>query len=239
MEEKIERALKLKEMISHYDTLYYDEGISEISDAEYDRLYKEYEELEKQYPELKEMADSPTRRVGAAKRVLTTLPKFTHKTPLLSIDRKAKEIEELQDFYNKCGGDGTEMLIEPKFDGITCNLNYENYNLVNAATRGNGYIGDLITDNFKNTDSVYPLEIKAEEYEIRGEAIIPYDYFKKNLEGEYSNPRNAVSGIMRQVNPEDVKGKGIEVIFYDTGVNSLADTISKDSENIEFIKELF
>ena len=90
MEEKIERALKLKEMISHYDTLYYDEGISEISDAEYDRLYKEYEELEKQYPELKEMADSPTRRVGAAKRVLTTLPKFTHKTPLLSIDRKAK-----------------------------------------------------------------------------------------------------------------------------------------------------
>ena len=164
MEEKIERALKLKEMISHYDTLYYDEGISEISDAEYDRLYKEYEELEKQYPELKEMADSPTRRVGAAKRVLTTLPKFTHKTPLLSIDRKAKEIEELQDFYNKCGGDGTEMLIEPKFDGITCNLNYENYKLVNAATRGNGYIGDLITDNFKNTDSVYPLEIKAEEY---------------------------------------------------------------------------
>ena len=237
MEEKIERALKLKEMISHYDTLYYDEGISEISDAEYDRLYKEYEELEKQYPELKEMADSPTRRVGAAKRVLTTLPKFTHKTPLLSIDRKAKEIEELQDFYNKCGGDGTEMLIEPKFDGITCNLNYENYKLVNAATRGNGYIGDLITDNFKNTDSVYPLEIKAEEYEIRGEAIIPYDYFKKNLEGEYSNPRNAVSGIMRQVNPEDVKGKGIEVIFYDTGVNSLADTISKESENIEFIKD--
>lgn len=236
MNEKLERAYKLKELISKYDTQYYDEGYSEISDAEYDRLYSEYEKLEEEFPELKEMPDSPTRRVGAEKRVLTTLPKFTHKTPLLSIDKKAKEIEELYDFYQKCGGDGVEVLIEPKFDGITCNLNYENHILTSAATRGNGYIGDLITDNFKNTDSIYPSEIKAQEFEVRGEAIIPYDFFKKNLSENYSNPRNAVSGIMRQVNPQDVKGKGIEVIFYDVGVNSLKD-ISTDKENIDLIRE--
>ena len=237
MNEQYQRALKLKELISKYDTQYYDEGYSDISDSEYDRLYKEYEDLESLFPELKEMADSPTRRVGAIKRVLTTLPKYTHKTPLLSIDKKAKEIEELYDFYQKCGGDGTEVLIEPKFDGITCNLTYENHLLVSAATRGNGYIGDLITDNFKNTNSIYPSEVRASDFEIRGEAIIPYDFFKKNLEETYSNPRNAVSGIMRQVNPEDVKGKGIEVLFYDVGINSLSKEITKDSENINLIKE--
>ena len=99
MNEQYERALKLKELISKYDTQYYDEGYSDISDSEYDRLYKEYEDLEKIFPELSKMADSPTRRVGAIKRVLTTLPKYTHKTPLLSIDKKAKEISELYDFY--------------------------------------------------------------------------------------------------------------------------------------------
>lgn len=237
MNEQYERALKLKELISKYDTQYYDEGYSDISDSEYDRLYKEYEDLEKIFPELSKMADSPTRRVGAIKRVLTTLPKYAHKTPLLSIDKKAKEISELYDFYEKCGGDQTEVLIEPKFDGITCNLNYENHQLVSAATRGNGYIGDLITDNFKNTDSIYPSEIEASEFEVRGEAIIPYDFFKNNLEDTYSNPRNAVSGIMRQVNPNDVKGKGIEVLFYDVGVNSKSATITKDTQNIKLIQD--
>lgn len=214
MENKIE---ELKNKINYYDKKYYEEGISEISDAEYDRLYQELLDLETKCPELISK-DSPTKKVGAGKEAGTTssLPKFTHKTPLLSIDRKAKELAELKDFYEKIGGDGTEVIIEPKFDGITCNINFENGKLVNAATRGNGYIGDLITENFKNTETVYPDTIDR-DIEIRGEAIIPYAFFKKNLAKDYSNPRNAVAGIMRQIDAEEVKNKGVHVLFYDIG----------------------
>lgn len=238
-EKELQLALQLKEKIRYYDDLYYEKGISEISDAEYDRLYKEYEELERKYPELK-TPDSPTQRVGAGENAgtATILPKFTHKSPLLSIDRKAKEISELKDFYDKIGGDGTEVIVEPKFDGITCNINYESTLFANAATRGNGYIGDLITENFRNTDTIYPLSVDREDFEVRGEAIIPYDFFKKNLEEEYSNPRNAVSGIMRQVDPNQLRGKGVQVIFYDVGIDTFSSKYEKDSDYINELKRL-
>lgn len=240
-----ERIHELKELIAKYDKQYYEEGVSDISDAEYDRLYDEYLQFEAQYPELKNDADAPTKRVGAGDEAGSTtgLPKFTHKSPLLSIDRKAKEISQLKDFYEKCGGDGVEVIIEPKLDGITCNINYENGVLVNAATRGNGYIGDLITDNFKMTDTKYPdfIESNAEagaDLEIRGEAIIPYDYFKANLTDEYSNPRNAVAGIMRQIDPKEVKDKGIQVMFYDVGTYERIMFENYDSNNVDFVKLL-
>lgn len=239
------RIQELIDLIAKYDKQYYEEGVSEISDAEYDRLYDEYLEFEKKYPEIKEYDNAPTKRVGAGKEAGTTtgLPKFTHKSPLLSIDRKAKEIEELKDFYEKCGGDGTAVIIEPKLDGITCNINYENGKFVNAATRGNGYIGDLITENFKMTDTKYPKELSSNiDLEVRGEAIIPYDFFKENLmkskdrpEG-YSNPRNAVSGLMRQLNPEDVAGKGIQVMFYDIGLTNMRGISDKDDLNIYLLR---
>lgn len=229
----------LKDKINYYDSKYYEEGVSEISDAEYDRLYKEYEEFEKKYPELKNQSDAPTRKVGAGSNagLSTGLPKFTHKSPLLSIDRKAKELSELKDFYEKIGGDGTEVIIEPKFDGITCNINYENGKFVNAATRGNGYIGDLITNNFINTNAKYPNKVDCNEFEVRGEAIIPYDYFKKHLIDDYSNPRNAVSGIMRQIDSNDVKDKGVEVIFYDVGKTDKS-LSEEDFDNTYTLKEM-
>ena len=236
MEENIrKRAYELREKIAYYDQLYYEEGISEISDAEYDRLYKEYEEIEKQYPELKD-ANSPTMRVGGLVQE-TLLPKFTHKSPLLSIDRKAKEVSELKDFYEKAGGEGTQVIIEPKFDGITCNINYEDELFANAATRGNGYIGDLITGNFVVTDTVYPKTIKEKELEVRGEAVIPYTYFKQHLEDDYSNPRNAVSGILRQLESSNVAGKGVCTIFYDIGKTSMQMS-QEDSKNVEKLKEM-
>ncbi|MBQ0064259.1 MAG: NAD-dependent DNA ligase LigA [Firmicutes bacterium] len=233
----MKRIDELKELIKKYDLQYYELGTSEISDAEYDRLYEEYAALEKEFPEYAEMADSPTKRVGAGSAAGTTtgLPKITHKSPLLSIDRKAKELSELEDFYNKCGGDGTEVIVQPKLDGITCNINYENGKLINAATRGNGYIGDLITENFKNTDTKYPEEVENFDLEVRGEAIIPFDFFKKKLQDDYSNPRNAVAGIMRQIEPKDVKGKGIQVMFYDIGQTNL-EISDKDSDNVNILK---
>ncbi len=229
-----QEALALKEKILAYDRLYYDQGISEISDNEYDRLYKQYQDAIKEYPDLDDET-SPTRRVGAEARS-SGLQKFTHKSPLLSIDRKAKEISELKDFYDKLPS-GTRLIVEPKFDGITCNLNYEGGVFVNAATRGNGYIGDLVTENFRNTDTRFPQKVDCDELEIRGEAIIPFDFFQKNMEEEYSNPRNAVSGIMRSLLPEDVKGNGIQVIFYDLGIVSkpLDDS---DEKNLLMCKDL-
>lgn len=233
------RVNKLKQLIAKYDKQYYEEGVSDISDAEYDRFYEEYLEFEDRYPELKDMADAPTKRVGAGDEAGTTtlLPKFTHHTPLLSINKKAKELEELKAFYESIGGDGTEVIIEPKLDGITCNINYENGELVNSATRGNGYIGDLVTENFKNTSTIYPESIEGFDLEIRGEAIIPYDFFKKNLSKDYSNPRNAVAGIMRSLHSEDVKGKGVQVMFYDIGQTSLK-LENSDLSNLYQISEL-
>lgn len=238
---EIERVQEIKNLIAKYDRQYYELGQSDISDAEYDRLYEEYLQYEEKYPELKEMQDAPTRRIGAGKEAgsTTLFPKYTHKSPLLSINQKSRDLRDLKDFYEFVGGDGTEVIIEPKLDGITCNVNYENGVFVNAATRGNGYVGDLITENFQNTDTIYPECLRNDiSLEVRGEAIIPYDIFKESLQADYSNPRNAVAGIMRSQNSQDVKGKGIQVMFYDIGQYDNIELSDKDSQNVEYLKEL-
>lgn len=239
-EKENQRIKELKQLILKYDKQYYEQNISEISDAEYDRLYAEYEALEKKYPELSKLPDSPTKRVGAGAiaGTLTGLPKYTHKSPLLSIDRKAKDISALKEFYDKVGGDGTQVIIEPKLDGITCNINYENGCFINAATRGNGYIGDLVTENFKMTETLYPEKLsQGSSLEIRGEAIIPYDFFIGNLSEEFSNPRNAVAGIMRQLDAGKVRNKGIKVMFYDIGETTLP-IVDSDKTNVHMLSKL-
>lgn len=238
---EIERVQEIKNLIAKYDRQYYELGQSDISDAEYDRLYEEYLQYEEKYPELKNMEDAPTRRIGAWKDAgsTTLFPKYTHKSPLLSINQKSRELEDLKDFYEFVGGDGTEVIIEPKLDGITCNINYENGFFVNAATRGNGYTGDLITENFQNTDTLYPKTLSDNaSLEVRGEAIIPYDIFKESLQKDYSNPRNGVAGIMRSQDSQDVKGKGIQVMFYDIGQHDNIELSDKDSQNVEHVKVL-
>lgn len=233
------RIEELKQLIAKYDKQYYELGQSDISDAEYDRLYEEYVKLEEQYPELKEMKDSPTRKVGAGDDAGTTtlFPKYTHKSPLLSINQKSRDLNDLKDFYENVGGDGTEVIVEPKLDGITCNINYENGIFVSAATRGNGYVGDLITENFQNTDTFYPKTLNDNaSLEVRGEAIIPYDMFKKSLQDDYSNPRNAVAGIMRSQDSQDIKDKGIQVMFYDIGKVEYVPLEDSDSNNVDYLK---
>ena len=238
---EIERVQEIKNLIAKYDRQYYELGQSDISDAEYDRLYEEYLQYEEKYPELKNMEDAPTRRIGAGKDAgsTTLFPKYTHKSPLLSINQKSRDLNDLKDFYEFVGGDGTEVIIEPKLDGITCNINYENGFFVNAATRGNGYTGDLITENFQNTDTLYPKTLSDNaSLEVRGEAIIPYDIFKESLQKDYSNPRNGVAGIMRSQDSQDVKGKGIQVMFYDIGQHDNIELSDKDSQNVEHVKVL-
>lgn len=250
---EIQYGNELKKKIQQYDHAYYVLAKPLISDAEYDRLYKEYENLEKQYPELK-TPDSPTQRVGS--EPLTKLEKFEHQTPLLSIDQKAKTVEALTKFYQDCGGDGTEILVQPKADGLTGNVNYAPVEseifkqfypdfsveqaengayLVNGATRGNGYIGELITENIKTIKSV-PLHIPFHGHlEVRGEIIMSYREFVKNFSEEFSNPRNLASGTIRQLDPKLVAKRKPDLIFYDIG--ECDKTFSKDTERLAFLKE--
>lgn len=249
----IEYAKELKRKIKEYDHAYYVLNNPLISDAEYDRLYKEYENLEKQYPELK-TPDSPTQRVGA--EPLSKLEKITHKTPLLSIDQKAKSVEALTKFYQDCGGDGVEVLIQPKADGLTGDVNYApvdseeflkfmgssvNVNglengsyLIYGATRGNGYIGELITENIRTIKSV-PLHIPFNGYlEVRGEIIISYNSFIKNFSDEYSNPRNLASGTIRQLDSRLVAERKPDIVFFDIG--KCDKEFTEDTERLEFLK---
>lgn len=230
---KIEELIK---QLNYYSDLYYNQGISEISDAEYDRMYDEFLSYVEEYPEIKEWENSPIKKVGA--EVTSNFEKFTHKSPLLSIDQKSKELDDLKKWYEKIGS--PEVIVQPKLDGITVNINYENGKFVNAATRGNGRVGDLITEQFKATDTYYPDTLLNDNdfLELRGEAIIPYDKFlESNMSDDYSNPRNAVAGIMHSKDANDVKGKNISVMFYDVGVTNVRQyQVETDIERLNWIK---
>lgn len=253
---KLQRGLELQTEIAHYDFEYYVLDNPTISDKEYDRKLEEYAELEKEFPELK-TPFSPTQRVGS--EPLSKLEKYTHKTPLLSIDQKAKTIEALTKYYDDCGGEGTEVIIQPKYDGLTENVNYEPLKdtllksdiaymeasirlgergsfLVNAATRGNGYIGELVTESVKTIKSV-PLSIPYNgSLEVRGEGIIYYqDFVDKFMAEGYSNPRNLAAGTFRQLDPKLTAARKPDIVFYDIG--QCDKEFANDIERLEFLKE--
>lgn len=229
---QLERGQQLKTLIHQYDQAYYRDGISLVTDAEYDRLYDEYVALEQQYPELL-TPDSPTQRVGGG--LLEGFEKFTHLSPLLSIDQKSKSEAELRKWYQSVGGTGTRILIQPKLDGITINALYQDHYLSLAATRGNGYIGEVVTPLVKCIKSV-PLRLPfAGQVEVRGEAVIPYSYFKAHLSEESSNPRNLVAGTMRSLDPQVIKDRKPEIVFYDLGVCD--QSFKTDTEQLAFLKE--
>jgi len=253
MNDMIKYGNELKRKIKEYDHAYYVLNNPIVSDAEYDRIYKEYENLESYIPELK-TPDSPTQRVGA--EPLSKLEKIKHKTPLLSIDQKAKSIEALTKFYQDCGGDGVEILIQPKADGLTGDVNYApvgsdefikfinpstNINgleygsyLTYGATRGNGYIGELITENIRTIKSI-PLHIPFSGHlEVRGEIIISYKSFLNNFSDEYSNPRNLASGTIRQLDSRLVAERKPDMVFFDVG--QCDKEFKKDTERLEFLK---
>ena len=228
----LNRGNELKTMIHHYDQAYYRDGVSLITDAQYDRLYDEYQALERQYPELL-TPDSPTQRVGGG--LLEGFEKFTHLSPLLSIDQKSKTESELRKWYDNMGGEGTRILIQPKLDGITINTLYEHHQMKVAATRGNGYVGENVTPLVKAVRSV-PLRLLFEgQVEVRGEAIIPYSYFKAHLSSESSNPRNLVAGTMRSLDPQVVRDRRPDIIFYDLGVCD--SSFTTDTNQLQFLKE--
>lgn len=207
--EKVKRIKDLVKQLNEYRDAYYNEARSIVSDAEYDRLFDELSELEKETGVV--YANSPTQTVGYV--VKSELEKVKHSHPMLSLD-KTKSVDDLVKFARE-----KDCILSLKMDGLTCLLTYENGELVQAETRGDGEVGELITHNAKVFDNI-PLTIDYKgHFEIEGEAIITYDDFNKINESlsedkKYKNPRNLASGSVRQLDSKIASQRHIKFIAW-------------------------
>lgn len=221
--------LKLREQLNHHAYRYYVLDDPEITDAEYDRLFRKLQELEAKHPELV-TPDSPTQRVGAAP--LEEFETVTHTIPMVSLDN-AFDDGEVRDFDQRLRKllelDEIEYTVEPKLDGTAVELVYENGLFVSGSTRGDGYTGENITQNLKTIKSI-PLRLRNDKapiparLEVRGEVFYPIAAFKKLNEqrikaGEpaFINPRNSASGSLRQLDPKLTAERPLDIFVYGLG----------------------
>lgn len=224
----IKRVAELRSEIERHNALYYNDAAPVISDALYDRLYRELQELEAGYPELAS-EESPTRRVGGAP--LKEFVQIEHRTPMLSLDNTYSE-EEVGAFFTRLErlltGQAMATVVEPKLDGVAISLLYENGELRYAATRGDGRVGDDVTQNVCTIHSI-PHRLKGKDVphvlEARGEIFLPKARFaqineERQAAGEaaFANPRNAAAGSLKQLDPAIVARRGLDAIFYGTGI---------------------
>jgi len=217
---------QLREEIRKHDRLYYQDAAPIISDREYDRLYKELVDLETQFPDLR-TPDSPTQHVGG--KPLEAFAQIQHVAPMLSLDNTYSE-EEVVNFYKRITrllpDEKIPVVIEPKVDGVAVSVMYEKGRLKYAATRGDGFVGDDITQNIKTIRSVlHQLRGDAPDvYEVRGEAYLDKAGFEKlnrerNAAGLhlFANPRNASAGSLKHLAPKAVAQRPLGIVFYGTG----------------------
>lgn len=201
--DKKKRIKELVEILNKAAKSYYVDAVEIMPNIEYDKLYDELLELEKETNVV--LSNSPTQNVGY--EIAGELPKKAHESPMLSLD-KTKSVEELREWL----GDN-KALLSWKMDGLTIVLTYRDGELAEAVTRGNGTIGEVITNNAKNFQNI-PLKIEFKgELILRGEAIIKYSDFKRindaieDAAAKYKNPRNLCSGSVRQLNPAITKSR--------------------------------
>ncbi len=227
-EEAEGRIRELREEIRRHDYLYYVENRPEISDAEYDRLFRDLRELEEAFPELR-TEDSPTQRVGG--EPLDELPSVEHAAPMLSLDSGtgAEGVREFHERVLRNLGDDIEVsyVLEPKLDGASVEVVYRDGRLTRAATRGDGVTGDEITENVR-TISAVPLRLRTEDraapeaLAVRGEVFMrlgAFDALNSWLaeEGEepFANPRNATAGSLRQLDPAITAGRPLDFFAFE------------------------
>jgi DNA ligase (NAD+) len=217
---------ELRREIKEHDRRYYEEAAPRISDRDYDRLYKELLDLEAKFPKLV-TPDSPTQRVGGTP--LQAFAQVRHRLPMLSLDNTYSE-EEVANFYKRITkllpDEKIPVVIEPKVDGVAVSVMYENSKLKYAATRGDGLVGDDITQNIKTIKSV-PHQLRGAApkiFEVRGEAYLDKAGFEKlNKEREaaglplFANPRNAAAGSLKHLDPGVAAKRPLGMIFYGTG----------------------
>ena len=220
------RIAQLRHEIKEHDRRYYEEAAPTISDREYDRLYKELVDLEAKFPDLV-TPDSPTQRVGG--KPLQAFAQIQHRVPMLSLDNTYSE-DEVANFYKRITrllpDEEIPVVIEPKVDGVAVSVMYENGRLKYAATRGDGLVGDDITQNIKTIRSV-PQQLRSSApkvFELRGEAYLDKNGFKKlNKEREaaglplFANPRNAAAGSLKHLDPKIAAQRPLGMVFYGTG----------------------
>ncbi|PYJ26379.1 MAG: DNA ligase (NAD(+)) LigA [Verrucomicrobia bacterium] len=237
---------QLRKEIRRHDRLYYEEAAPIISDHEYDRLYKELVDLETQFPDLV-TPDSPTQCVGG--RPLQAFEQVSHLIPMLSLDNTYSEAE-VKNFYARMQrllpDEKIPVVIEPKVDGVAVSLIYENGKLRQAATRGDGNVGDNITQNIRTIRSV-PERLRDNApklLEVRGEVYMDRKGFEKlNDEREkeglalFANPRNAAAGSLKQLDPSIVAKRPLGIVLYGTGATERVD-INLHSKIFPLLKKL-
>ena len=214
-----DRMLELVNLLNQYAHEYYTTDNPSVSDSEYDRLYHELLDLEQQYPELVQ-ADSPTHRVGG--KVLEGFEKYQHQYPLYSL-QDAFSREELEAFDVRIRKDFPKVsyLCELKIDGLSISLMYENGILVAGATRGDGSVGENITENLKRVKDIPLVLPTAVNLTVRGECYMPRISFdrvnrlrQENGEPEFANPRNAAAGTLRQLDTAIVAKRNLATFLY-------------------------
>lgn len=220
-EEAEKRIEYLRERIEYNSKLYYEKDAPEISDYEYDAMFRELCELEAAFPEL-DRPDSPTKRVGG--KALDKFEKFLHPVRMGSLT-DVFSYDELSEFIRKTNeilGDGTEYSVEPKIDGLSVSLIYRNGIFERGATRGDGYIGEDVTENLKTVRSI-PLKLKeAIPYlNVRGEVYMPRSVFAELNEAReasgdplFANPRNAAAGSLRQLDSKITAARRLEIFVF-------------------------
>ncbi len=225
-----EEIFKLVSLLNKYSYEYYVEDNPQISDTEYDTLYKQLEKLEEKYPELI-LENSPTQRVGDI--VLDEFEKITHKIPMLSLSNTFST-EDLRDFDARVSklvpGENVEYICELKIDGLAISINYENGKLVNAATRGDGTVGEDVTENIKTIFSIPKVLKDKRSFEVRGEVYLPKKSFnilnkerEQNNEVLFANPRNAAAGSLRQLDSKITAKRRLSAFIYSiVGDNNIA-----------------
>jgi DNA ligase (NAD+) len=226
------RIAQLRDEIQEHNRRYYQEAAPTIGDREYDRLYKELVDLEGKFPNLV-TPDSPTQKVGGSP--LEAFAQIQHRVPMLSLDNTYSE-DEVANFYKRMTrllpDEKIPVVIEPKVDGVAVSVMYENGRLKYAATRGDGLVGDDITQNIKTIRSV-PQQLHGaapKVFEVRGEAYLDKAGFKKlNKEREaaglplFANPRNAAAGSLKHLDPKVAAKRPLGMIFYGTGATEGVD----------------
>jgi DNA ligase (NAD+) len=213
-----------------------------MPDFEYDRLMRELEELEQANPELAS-PDSPTRRVGG--EALSKFQEVVHPVPLMSL-QDVFSMEELADFLEKTR-DGADIpfSVEPKIDGLSVALEYENGRFIRGATRGDGNVGEDVTENLKTIRSIpMTLESAPSRLIVRGEVYMPKKSFEKlNAAQEaagkppFANPRNAAAGSLRQLDPKIAAKRGLDILIFNIQLSEGVSFISH-SQSLEYLKSL-
>ena len=237
-----ERIRELTDLLNDANTKYYVLDAPEMADFEYDRLMRELEELEAQHPDLA-LPESPTKRVGG--EALSQFEKVQHTVPLMSL-QDVFSVEELQEFLEKMkeAYPSAEFSVEPKIDGLSVALEYENGVFVRGATRGDSQVGEDVTENLKTIRSI-PMTIPDAPARliVRGEVFMPKSVFhqlneEREAEGKplFANPRNAAAGSLRQLDPKIAARRKLDILIFNVQMAEGVEFASHE-ESLKYLKE--